>query len=241
MSFATDELLAVVPYARRYARALTGSQQAGDALVGRAIPVLDRTLSPRAALYGAISRLSASGAVGGGGLTLRQRQVLLLTTLEDMTAAEAGEVLGLAPEAVTAEIDDARERLRAAAATRVLIIEDEPVIALDLQLLTESCGHHVVGIASTEAEAVAIAAGGDVGLILADVNLGSGGNGISAVRQILESVTVPVIFVTAYPELLLTAAGVEPAFIMSKPFDPLTLAVATYQAVHGGKLLLTAA
>jgi CheY-like chemotaxis protein len=241
MSFAPEELLAVLPHARRYARALTGSQQAGDALVGRAIPVLDPAYPPRLALYAGISRLAATASVAEGGLTLRQRQVLLLTTLEELTEADVARVLRLDAATVAAEAEDARDRLRAAAATRVLIIEDEPVIALDLQLLTESCGHHVVGIASTEAEAIAIAADGDVGLILADVNLGRGGNGISAVRTILESTTVPVIFVTAYPELLLTASGMEPAFIMSKPFDPMTLAVATYQAVHGGKLLLTPA
>jgi len=118
----------------------------------------------------------------------------------------------------------------------VLIIEDEPVIALDLRLLVTRCGHRVIGAASSEAEAIRIAAEHKPGLILADVNLGRGGDGITAVRQILRHITIPVIFVTAYAERLLTAEGVEPAFIISKPFDRMTLAIATYQAITAGHI-----
>lgn len=75
------------------------------------------------------------------------------------------------------------------------------------------------------------------GLILADVNLGAGGDGISAVGFILRERAIPVIFVTAYPERLLTAERVEPTFIISKPFEPVALAIATYQAVSGGVCL----
>ena len=98
----------------------------------------------------------------------------------------------------------------------------------------ERCGHSVVGIAATEAEAVAIARAERPGLVLADINLGAGGDGASAVARILRDLTAPVIFVTAYPERLLTGEAVEPAFIITKPFDPTTLAVATYQAVTRG-------
>ena len=97
---------------------------------------------------------------------------------------------------------------------KLLIIEDEPIIAMDLRMLVQDCGHTVIGIAATEADAVRMAAEGDARLILADINLGRGGNGIRAVQQILARVDVPVIFVTAYPEDLLTAEGVEPAFVM---------------------------
>ena len=51
---------------------------------------------------------------------------------------------------------------------------------------------------------------------------------------ILRSHYAPVIFVTAYPERLLTGDAIEPAFVITKPFEPLTLAIATYQAVTGG-------
>ena len=95
-------------------------------------------------------------------------------------------------------------------------------------------GHSVVGIASTEAEAVEIAEAERPGLVLADINLGAGGDGATAVARILRDVTAPVIFVTAFPERLLTGDAVEPAFVITKPFDPTTLAVATYQAVTRG-------
>ena len=128
----------------------------------------------------------------------------------------------------------AREHLRSAAATDVLIIEDEPIIAMDIKELVANCGHRVVGVAATEAEAVAMAERDRPGLILADINLGAGGDGTSAVSRIMRSHYAPVIFVTAYPERLLTGEAVEPAFVITKPFEPMTLAIATYQAVTGG-------
>jgi CheY-like chemotaxis protein len=108
------------------------------------------------------------------------------------------------------------------------------IIALDIQDLVERCGHSVVGIAATEAEAVRIARAERPSLVLADINLGAGGDGATAVSRILRDVPAPVIFVTAFPERLLTGDAVEPAFVITKPFDPTTLAVATYQAVTRG-------
>ncbi len=241
MSFAPDQVLAALPHARRYARALTGDQARGDALVAAAIPDLQEGLPARLALHAAISRLAPEPEAAPDGLGARQRQLLLLTTIEELSLAVAAAVVGLAPDAAEQELAEARARLRRAAATSILIIEDEPVIALELKMLIEGCGHRVAGIAATEAQAVRLAAEREVGLILADVNLGRGGNGIAAVRQILAQAEVPVIFVTAYPEQLLTAEGVEPAFVMRKPFDPLTLAVSTFQALHAGRVPLTGA
>lgn len=238
MSATQQELLAALPYARRFARALTGSQGEGDGLVGRAIPRMPGDLPPRLGFYAAITQLMRDHAAGREevGLTLLQRQLLLLTALEEVTLADAARVLGLTPEAAAEEVRQARHDLREVAATDILIIEDEPVIAMDLQMLVQGCGHRVAGVAMTEREAIRLAAERPVGLILADVNLGRGGSGISTVRTILAATETPVIFVTAYPELLLTAEGLEPAFIVRKPFDPLSLAIATYQAVHAGRV-----
>ena len=119
--------------------------------------------------------------------------------------------------------------MRSAAAADVLIIEDEPIIAMDIEELVQGCGHRMVGVASTEREAVEIAKRTRPGLILADINLGAGGDGSSAVARILRTHQAPVIFVTAYPERLLTGEVVEPAFVITKPFEPLTLAIATYR------------
>lgn len=237
MSATQQELIAALPYARRFARALTGSQGEGDGLVGRAIPRMPQDMPPRLGFYAAITQLMRDHPQGEApGLTLVQRQLLLLTALEEIPLSDAARVLDMTPDQAAEEVRQARHDLRQVAATDILIIEDEPVIAMDLQMLVQGCGHRVAGVAMTEREAVRLAGERPVGLILADVNLGRGGSGISAVRTIMESTTTPVIFVTAYPELLLTAEGIEPAFIVRKPFDPLSLAIATYQAVHAGRV-----
>ncbi|TLU72430.1 response regulator [Lichenicoccus roseus] len=237
-----DDLIRALPYARRYARALTGSQPRGDLLVAESLrellsaPTDDRTA--RQGLYKWVTRRFEMGLVDPGaveeGLTARQRQLLLLTSLEEVPIEEAAPIVGLEVTEAGAQLAHARERLRASAATDVLIIEDEPIIAMDIEELVLSCGHRVVGVASTEADAVKIAQKTRPGLILADINLGLGGDGTSAVSRILKHHYAPVIFVTAYPERLLTGETVEPAFVITKPFEPLTLAIATYQAVTGG-------
>jgi CheY-like chemotaxis protein/DNA-directed RNA polymerase specialized sigma24 family protein len=239
-----EDVIRALPYARRYARALTGSQPAGDALVaeclrdllGNAAETPDGISDARHLLYWGVTRRfdQTDTHSTADGLSTRHRQLMLLTSLEDVSAADAAPILGLSPEDANARLAEARERLRASAATDVLIIEDEPIIAMDLEELVQNCGHRVIGVAATEAEAIAIAKRARPGLILADINLGLGGDGTSAVSTILKSYYAPVIFVTAYPERLLTGDAVEPAFVITKPFEPLTLAIATYQAVTGG-------
>ena len=193
-------------------------------------------------LYGEITaradgHAAPPGAVGAGldgALSQIQRRLLLLTSLEEVPLAIAASLLQLDLIAAEDMVAAARSQLRSAAATDVLIIEDEPIIAMDIEELVASCGHRVVGVAATEADAVAMAERSRPGLILADINLGSGGDGSSAVSRIMRNHYAPVIFVTAYPERLLTGEALEPAFVITKPFEPLTLAIATYQAVTGG-------
>jgi CheY-like chemotaxis protein len=213
---------------------VTGDRDSGDALVARVLGAELPDLPPRLSLYAAIAE-AAPVPSAPSGLPQVQRQLLLLTALEDLSLPEAGRVLGLTAEDAAAEVEAARAALRAVTATDILVIEDEPIIALDLKRLVEACGHRVVGMASSEADAVRQAAAKKPGLILADINLGRGGDGSTAVAKIQQAMSVPVIFVTAYPERLLTAEGLEPAFVISKPFEPLALAIATYQAVHGGR------
>lgn len=241
-SLRREDLMQILPYARRYARALSGSQPRGDALVAQSLrDLMSRPMTatePRKALYRCVTQQfdaeNASAAANAAGLSDRQRQLLLLTSLEDVAVDDAAMVVGLEPQEARRQLDHAREHLRSATAADVLIIEDEPIIAMDIEELVQGCGHRVVGVAATEAEAVQMAAQTRPGLILADINLGVGGDGTSAVARILEHHYAPVIFVTAYPERLLTGEALEPAFVITKPFEPLTLAIATYQAVTGG-------
>ena len=229
-------LTAVLPYARRFARALTGSQPEGDALVAETLRRGLPDLPTRLAFYSGIASLSRrKDEADALHLTQSERRVLLLLNLEELSTAEAALVLGMDDEALEAIATAAHDKLKHSTATDILIIEDEPIIAMDISQLVQACGHRVVGVASSEATAVALAATHNPGLILADVNLGRGGDGINAVRQILDSARVPVIFVTAYPERLLSAEGLGPAFVINKPFDRMALAIATYQAITAGR------
>ncbi|MBN9510077.1 MAG: response regulator [Alphaproteobacteria bacterium] len=236
-----EDLIRALPYARRYARALTGSQSTGDHLVEQSLrdvgesALTDEDLRLR--LYREVTaRFNAAQIDAGIGAELRpvQRQLLLLTALEELGVTDAAAIVGLTPAAAATELADARERVRDTAAADVLIIEDEPIIAMDIEELVRNCGHRVVGVAASETEAVTLAERHRPGLILADINLGAGGDGTSAVARIVRNHQVPVIFVTAYPERLLTGTVVEPAFVITKPFEPMMLAIATYQAVTGG-------
>ncbi|WP_323990968.1 response regulator [Nguyenibacter sp. L1] len=235
-----QDLIRALPYARRYARALTGSQPRGDLLVAeslRELAVSDTgEMSPRHSLYRSISRQfqpqDNSGTRDGlGGV---ERKLLLLTALEELTVSEAAKVLETEVQRASDILAHAHAGLRTVAETSILIIEDEPIIAMDIEELVRSCGHQVAGVAATEADAIELARRTRPGLILADINLGAGGDGMNAVASILRQHDAPVIFVTAYPERLLTGEAVEPTFVITKPFEPTTLAIATYQAVTGG-------
>ena len=238
-----NELIRALPYARRYARALTGSQPRGDMLVAEGLRQMlsgSRDVSgagsdARRTLYGWVTRrFDEEARSSPAGLSHLQRQLLLLTTLEDCSVTEAAHAVGADPGHAETELGTAREQLRTAASADVLIIEDEPIIAMDIEELVQGCGHRVIGVAATEGDAVRIASETRPGLILADINLGAGGDGAHAISRIIRHHHVPVIFVTAYPERLLTGEALEPAFVITKPFEPLTLAIATYQAVTGG-------
>ena len=113
----------------------------------------------------------------------------------------------------------------------MLIIEDEPLIAMDIESLVQSLGHSVNGVARTHAEAIAAVKKKQPGLVLADIQLADGSSGLDAVNEMLASFSVPVVFITAYPERLLTGERPEPAFLITKPFQPETVKAVISQAL----------
>lgn len=254
-----DAIVRHISYLRRYARALSGSQQAGDQYVRLCLETLveeperlDAGPFLRLQLYrlfhqtwkGVADGISPHGlpfdiATDGfqsrlTALPPRHRQVLLLTAVEGFSVEETAAILEIAPEKAENELVAARIELNDQAATSVLIIEDEPIIALDLSGIVGDMGHDVVGIAATRDEAIALAAGNRPGIILADIQLGDGSSGVDAVSEIQRSQYVPVVFVTAYPERLLTGVRQEPAYLVTKPFEPDVLRVTIYQALLSG-------
>jgi DNA-directed RNA polymerase specialized sigma24 family protein/CheY-like chemotaxis protein len=164
-------------------------------------------------------------------LTPRSRQALLLTAVEGFSQEDAAAVMGVDADEVGALIEDAVAELRRQTAARVLIIEDEPIIAMDIEAIVQELGHTVVDIAATRDAAVAAAAEHQPELVLADIQLADGSSGIDAVRDILGELTAPVIFITAFPERLLTGSRPEPTYLISKPFRAETVQAAISQAL----------
>ncbi|MBH0237262.1 response regulator [Methylobrevis albus] len=245
----TDQLGPHLPFLRRFARALCGNQTSGDAYVVASLEaivanrdVLPTHLEPRVALYHLFLRIwndtpvnnlapSGDGESRLETLTPRSRQAFLLTTVESFQPEDAAAVMGV-DAATFAELSDTAAReIAEQVATEVLIIEDEPIIAMDLESLVEGLGHTVIDIARTHKEALAAVAKRRPGLVLADIQLADGSSGLDAVNDILANIEIPVIFITAYPERLLTGSKPEPAFLITKPFQTNTLRAVISQAL----------
>lgn len=240
-----------LPFLRRYARALTGNQESGDAYIRASLEALvaspDKMNSggdPRVALYRFFHVVwGTTGAqldegTGGDVATARlqklapiQRQAFLLTALEGFSRSEAAFILGVS-EGELAELERAAiAEIEAELSTKVLIIEDEPIIAADLESLVEELGHEVIGNATTYTEAMAMVKSETPGLILCDIQLADGSSGIDATNDILKDNDIPIIFITAFPERLLTGDRPEPTFLIPKPFQENTVKAAIGQAL----------
>ena len=249
----TAEALAKdLPRLRRYARALSGSQTSGDAYVEATLEalvedpgLLDGPRGMRVGLYTAFTRIWNSIRLNGGpstppssaaerhlaGIAPVPRQAFLLTALEGFDEADTAEILGRPVGDVRSLVETCGRELAAEIATDVLIIEDEPMIAMELESLVTGLGHRPNGIARTHAEALRLASLHQPGLILADIRLADRSSGIDAVNDLLGTSEVPVVFITAYPERLLTGERPEPAFLITKPFEPAMVSAVISQAL----------
>lgn len=248
-----------LPFLRRYARALTGSQATGDAFVRATLEAVlaDDELKAsldggRIPLYRAFNKVWSSAymdieneepagsehEVGAqsrlGAVTPLNRQALLLTTLEDFSAAQAAQIMELETEEVEALVAEAIGEIDREQATSVLIIEDEPLISMQLEDLVTGIGHEICGTAATRSQAREVVEKETPGLVLADIQLADGSSGLDAVDDILAIAKVPVIFITAYPERLLTGDRPEPTYLVTKPFQEQTVRAAISQALFFG-------
>jgi CheY-like chemotaxis protein/DNA-directed RNA polymerase specialized sigma24 family protein len=254
------EVASHLPFLRRYARALTGSQSTGDAFVRATLEaaLADSDLAEslrggRVPLYRAFNKVWSSAYLevvdepsGRGGLHERaaqdqlrkitpvNRQALLLTTVEDFTPGEAGTIMDIAEDDVNRLVQEAVDEIERETSTSVLIIEDEPLISMQLEDLVRSLGHDICGTAATRTQAQQVVAENRPGLVLADIQLADGSSGLDAVDDILALDSVPVIFITAYPERLLTGDRPEPTYLVTKPFQEDTVRAAISQALFFG-------
>ena len=246
---------AELPYLRRYARALTGSQSRGDshaAATLRAIianrDLMDDALNPRVALFRAFhlvwsgaqdlaeeTALSPAEARARDRLdilTPRSREALLLRTIEEFRIDEIAQIMGVSADAAQALVTSALREMQNGVLGRVMVIEDEPLIAMDISDIVEAAGHAVTGVARTFEEAMALGRRERPDLILADIQLADNSSGIDAVTALLQHLgDVPVVFITAFPDRLLTGGKPEPAFLITKPFTADQVRSAVSQAI----------
>lgn len=241
-----------LPYLRRYARALTGSRQRGDQYAIATLEALKDApaaqadaRNPRVALFRTFHSIwvSSGGAMDDAGegparsepldrLTGGTREALLLATLENLSFAEIGAILQIDPAEASRLVDIAYDEMARAAPGKVLVIEDEPIIAVDLEGIVAAMGHKITGVAATQAEAVALADAERPDLILSDIQLADYSSGVDAVAEIVAAHgDIPVVFITAYPERMLTGEGAEPAFVISKPYREAQVRSALSQAM----------
>ncbi|KAA2314733.1 response regulator [Pseudooceanicola sediminis] len=230
-----------LPFLRRYARALTGSQSSGDAYAAATLEAIlqDRSvfeggIGDKAALFKVYHTIWASSGspvdIEASGMEARAqehmaklspntREALLLHSIEDFNVSEVAAIMNTDEDEVELLLKTARQEMEDAISGRVLIIEDEAIIAMDLEALVAEMGHRITGVARTHKEAVALGRKEQPDLILADIQLADNSSGIDAVNELLgEFGLMPVIFITAFPERLLTGERPEPAFLISKPY-----------------------
>jgi DNA-directed RNA polymerase specialized sigma24 family protein/CheY-like chemotaxis protein len=244
MSFMTN-LASELPYLRRYARTVTGAQDLGDTAVRETLEALvltpaefDAANPPRRELYRVfhhlwhsetIAALKSAGPIAH--LTPRSRQALLLTAVEGFSTADAAVILNVSEATIRTDIEVARQQLSDELRSNIMVIEDETIIALHIKSILRDTGHRVCGVARTRDEAVKMAKETMPDLVLADICLADGTSGIDAVKDILSQVNVPIIFVTAFPERLLTGERPEPTYLITKPFDAEVLTATIAQAL----------
>ena len=241
----------LLPRLRRFARVLTGSQEIGDSCVSAAVENVIQGKFPgvpaRMALHrSVVEEVDATNAIPMSDraglprdpvqrnlatLTPVGRQAYLLVAMERFSLEEAALVLEMTPAEISLLLEDAEQDIASQMATDVLIIEDEPLIAVDLEELVQSMGHRVVRIARTELEALAAIPETRPGLVLSDIKLADGSSGLDAVTKFLPSYRVPVVFITAYPERYLTGAKPEPTYLVEKPYQREALKAVIHQAL----------
>ena len=252
-----QQLAPHLPFLRRYGRALTGNQKHGDQYVRATLEAIvaapdqfPRNVEPRLGLYrtfqaiwtsaNADEDMSAPGepsdqeAIAQARLsrmTPLSRQALLLTAMEGFTIEDTAYLIDVEPPEVEGLVAEAMAEIEKQTRARVLIIEDEPIIAMDVETIVRDLGHEVTGVAVTRDEAVALAKEDQPGLVLADIQLADDSSGIDAVKDILAELQVPVIFITAFPERLLTGERPEPTFLITKPFQRSTVKAMISQAL----------
>lgn len=249
------ELYDQLPYLRRYARALTGATERGDALATRCVEVvvmaptrfgLDRGKGARLPLYALLHLLFDQGAGEPAGrpapsphpieralatLPESDRRLYLLVTLEELALAEAAQILNLGPAEAIDRLKTARERVRSVLTQRVLVVEDNALLAMEIGEVVADMGHVVCGTAVNERQALSLLKVEKPTLALLDVRLADGDSGVEIARHLKRTRALRTIFVTAFDGDLEDLDACHLGQIVRKPFTGAAIRAAISRAV----------
>lgn len=156
---------------------------------------------------------------------------LLMSDVLGLRHAEIEAILAPQPKSVMELVVAGRSQLAGSAAGRVVILEDELIIALDLKSIVEGLGASVAGMAPTAAEGLRLVDGHRPDAILVDYLLRGGETGIDLVNQAREVHDCTTIFVTAFPEKVLQGTEDEPDVVLRKPYTSEGIRAAVAQAL----------
>lgn len=239
-----DIVEAQLPFLRRYARAVTGHAEQGDVHVEAVLLSLVNNGPEHATRHSLFTKLDqhlvsadtliiAEGPDKDALLAMRAntRRALLLTSMEEFSIGETALIMSRSETEIARLLQEAEDELKKILECRLIIIEDEALIAAGLSQIALSLGHEVVGTANTKASAVELALREKPEFMLVDVKLADKTLGTDAVEEIHKSHDALVIYITAYPETLLTGSGVEPTYLITKPFKATMVKAVISQAL----------
>jgi CheY-like chemotaxis protein len=124
------------------------------------------------------------------------------------------------------------------ATIKILIVEDEGLVAEDLKDMMQELGYEVAGIAETGENAIALAKEHQPDLALMDIHLASEMDGITAGGEIRSRWGIPIIYVTAFasPEFIDRAKKTSPSGYILKPFNKRQIQIAIEIAIYNSEL-----
>lgn len=220
-----ERIEGILPYLRRYARASTGDTQLGDSCVENVLKfVLAQSLEAdfdtgQYNRVGLFALLNDELERSSPSQSAKARRALLLSAVEGFEEPAICRILAVKPHELQILLDMAEKAFAETTATRLLIIEDEPLIAARLKRLAEELGHQVIGIADTASRAIALGQEHMPDIVLCDINLADGSLGTDAIAEMNLADNIPVVFITAYPDRYLSTFNEGPSYLITKPFD----------------------
>jgi two-component system, response regulator PdtaR len=134
-------------------------------------------------------------------------------------------VIGSLVRPLWAPANDGSGNARHGSSQRILIVEDEYFVSLAIEEAVESAGYEVVGVATEAGQAVKMGAESRPDLILMDIRLARGSDGIQAAITLYQKHNLRCIFVTAHTDQGLRdrASEAHPLGWVAKPFAPSVL------------------